>query len=96
MSKKHKSTHKPLQKPATKTPATKVAAPPTAVKTTNGRERPAAAATSVRPRVVPAPAPPVQPVAVADDHGGLPFWVRMPFAIADFWLSRRERGDVKS
>lgn len=88
MSKKHKSTRK--QKPATKKPATKVAAPPAVVKNTNGRERPAAAATSVRPRVVPAPVAPVQPAAVADDRHALPFWARMPFAIADFWFSRRE------
>jgi hypothetical protein len=89
MSKKHKSTRKPVQKPATKKPATKVAAPPTAVKTKTGRERPAAAAASARPRAVP-PAPTVQPVAGADGHRGLPFWARMPLAIADFWFSRRE------
>jgi len=89
MSKKHKSKRKPLQKPATKKPATKVAAPPTLKKTTNGRQRPVAA-TSVRPRVAPAPVPAVQPVAGAHDHRGLPFWARMPLAIADFWFSRRE------
>jgi len=83
MSKKHKSNRKQLQ-----TPAKKVAAPPTVAKTKNGRERPAPA--SVHPRVVPAPAPAAQPAAVADGHRGLPFWARMPFAIADFWFSRRE------
>lgn len=83
MSKKHKSKRKPLQKPAKK-----VAARP-AAKTKNGRERPAAA-TSVHPRVVRAPVPTVQPAAAADDRRGLPFWARMPFAIADFWFSRRE------
>jgi hypothetical protein len=87
MSKKRKSNRKPLQKPATKKPATKLAAPPTAMKTKNGRER--AAAASIQ-RVVPAPVSTVQPAAVADDHRGLPFWARMPLAIADFWFSRRE------
>ncbi|MEA2927737.1 MAG: hypothetical protein QOG38_165 [Hyphomicrobiales bacterium] len=90
MSKKHKSNRKHVRKPATKKPATKVAAPATLKKKTNGRERPATAATGVHPRVVPASAPAVQPAAVADDHRGLPFWARMPLAIADFWFSRRE------
>jgi hypothetical protein len=80
MSKKHKSKRKQLQKPAKK-----VVAPPTAMKTKKGRARPAAAT-----RVVPAPVPTTRPVAVADDRRGLPFWARMPFAIADFWFSRRE------
>jgi hypothetical protein len=84
MSKKHKSKRKPLQKPVKK-----VAAPPTAMKKTNGRQRPAAAS-SVHPRVVRAPVPTVQPAAAADGHRALPFWARMPFAIADFWFSRRE------
>jgi hypothetical protein len=85
MSKKRKSNRKPLLNPARK-----VAARPTVVKTKNGRERPAAAATNVRPRVARAPVPTVQPAAAADGRRALPFWARIPFAIADFWFSRPE------
>jgi hypothetical protein len=85
MSKKHKSNRKQMRKPAKK-----AAAPPTAMKTKNGRERQVVAATSVHRSGGPAPAPTVQPVAVADERRTLPFWARMPFAIADFWFSRRE------
>ena len=101
MSKKHKSNRQQAKKPAAK-----VAAPPAAVKATNGRGRQAETAPSMHKRVAPAPvalapvAPPpvapVPPVARADDGAVLPFWARMPFAMMDFWMSRAARGSSKS
>jgi hypothetical protein len=93
MSKKRKSNRKPLQQPAKK-----VIVPP-AIKATNGRARPVRAEPGVLKSVAlaPASAADVAPVTVAHDRDvRLPFWARMPFAIMDFWLARRERGHGKS